>query len=99
MHTSHKLTHFLFLFIFLLGAMMSAAAQVGEAYVSDQQPGWMVVYPYYTSNSSNVKEDTFITITNISTTRTVAVHLLYGWQELRPGRYVLCSHAKCIARL
>lgn len=75
MRTSHKLTHLFLLFTFLLGAMISVAAQ--EAYVSDQQPGWMVVYPYYTSNSANTREDTFLTITNVSTTRTVAVHMYF----------------------
>lgn len=79
MYTSHKLTHFLLLSIFLLGAAVSAAAQNGfqPVNISDQQPGWMLVYPYYTSSSSNAKEDTFITITNASATRTASVHLYF----------------------
>lgn len=75
MQTSHKFTHFVLLSLLLLGALVSTSAQ--EAFVSDQQPGWMLVYPYYTSASSNAKEDTYITITNSSSTRTAAVHLFF----------------------
>ena len=37
----------------------------------------MLVYPYYTSASANVKEDSYITITNSSSTRTAAVHMFF----------------------
>lgn len=79
MQTSHKITHLLLLSIFLLGAFISASAQNSfpSPGVSDQQAGWMLVYPYYTSNSANAKEDTFITITNASSTRTTAVHMFF----------------------
>lgn len=79
MQTSHKFTHLLLLSIFLLGTLISASAQNSfpSPGVSDQQAGWMLVYPYYTSSSANVKEDTFITITNASSTRTSAVHMFF----------------------
>ncbi len=77
MKTSHKLTPLLFIVIALLGTLISTAAQTSfpAPGVSDQQAGWMVVYPYYTSRSSNQKEDTFITITNASSNTSVAVHV------------------------
>ncbi len=75
MQTSHKFTQLVLLSLLLLGTLVSASAQ--EAYVSDQQPGWMLVYPYYTSASANVKEDSYITITNSSSTRTAAVHMFF----------------------
>ena len=79
MQTSHKFTQLLFLFIFLLGTLISASAQNSfpSPGVSDQQAGWMLVYPYYTSNSANAREDTFITITNASVSRTAAVHVYF----------------------
>jgi hypothetical protein len=79
MPTSHKLTHVLLLIICLLGLRLTAAAQNSfpAPGVSDQQAGWMLVYPYYTSSSANTREDSFITITNASSTRTATVHLFF----------------------
>lgn len=79
MQTSHKLTHLLLIVIALLGTLIATSAQTSfpAPGVSDQQAGWMLVYPYYTSRSSNQKEDTFITITNASSTTTVAVHVYF----------------------
>lgn len=79
MQTSHKFTHLLLFFVFLLGTLVSASAQNGfpAINVSDQQAGWMLVYPYYTSSSANAKEDSYITISNVSVSRTAAVHLFF----------------------
>lgn len=79
MQTSRKLTHLLLIIVALLGTLISSAAQTSfpSPGVSDQQAGWMLVYPYYTSKSSNQREDTFITITNASSTTTVAVHVYF----------------------
>lgn len=79
MQTSHKSTQLLLLSIFLLGTIISASAQTSfpAPGVSDQQAGWMLVYPYYTSSSANAKEDTFITITNASSTRSASVHMFF----------------------
>lgn len=79
MQTSHKLTHFVLVVIALFGALIPASAQTSfpSPGVSDQQAGWMLVYPYYHSRSSNQKEDTFVTITNASSTTTVAVHVYF----------------------
>jgi len=93
---------FVLLSIFLLGAIVSASAQNSfpSPGVSDQQAGWMLVYPYYTSNSANAKEDSFITITNVSSSRTTAVHVLFmDGKKLCPGGYVPLSHTQCFARI
>ncbi len=79
MQTSRKLTHLILIVAALLGTLISTSAQTSfpSPGVSDQQAGWMLVYPYYTSRSSNAKEDTFITITNASSTTTVTVHVYF----------------------
>jgi hypothetical protein len=79
MHTSHKHTHLLLLVLTFLATLVPALGQTSfpSPGVSDQQAGWMLVYPYYTSRSSNQREDTFITITNASSNTTVAVHLFF----------------------
>ncbi|HEX4946337.1 MAG TPA: hypothetical protein VFZ34_06735 [Blastocatellia bacterium] len=87
MQTSHKKTSLLFTFTFtavfsflcLLSGQGTAQAQAAfpSPGVSDQQAGWMLVYPFYTSRSSNAREDTFITITNASNTVTAAVHVYF----------------------
>lgn len=87
MQTSHKGTSLLFTFTFtfvfsvicLFSLQGTAAAQAAfpAPGVSDQQAGWMLVYPFYTSRSSNAREDTFVTITNASSTVTAAVHVYF----------------------
>jgi hypothetical protein len=79
MHISHKHTYLFLLVLTLLVTLVPAAAQTSfpSPGVSDQQAGWMLVYPYYNSRAANSKEDTFVTITNASSNTTVAVHLYF----------------------
>lgn len=76
MHISHKLTHLLLALTILCCAALTGRAQDSfpASPVSDQQAGWMLAYPYYTSNAA-AGDETFITISNVSSTRTVSVHL------------------------
>jgi len=75
MRTSHKLTQIILALASLVAlAALSfgqvpilgqpgAAANIIE--VSDQKPGSILVYPYYTSNTGQNKTDTRITLTNL----------------------------------
>ena len=77
MRTSHKLTQF---FLALTALVSLAAVSFGQApvigaanppvnqiEVSDQKPGSILVFPYYTSNAQ-AKSDTRITLTNLAGT-------------------------------
>ncbi|MFN7930811.1 MAG: hypothetical protein U0Y68_23380 [Blastocatellia bacterium] len=78
MHTSNKLTR-LFVALFALVVLAAAAmAQTVDPNVtaSDQKAGAVVVYPYYNSNSQT-KADTRLTLSNLSSTQTVPVHLFF----------------------
>ncbi len=79
MQTSHKHTHILLIALAFLATLVPAAAQTSfpAPGVSDQQAGWMLVYPYYSSRAANAREDTFVTITNASSSATVAVHVYF----------------------
>lgn len=79
MQTSYKLTRLFWIILLITGIAVSASAQTSfpAPGVSDQQTGWMLVYPYYTSNSLVANEDTWITISNVSATNTAAVHMFF----------------------
>ncbi|MFN7930812.1 MAG: hypothetical protein U0Y68_23385 [Blastocatellia bacterium] len=80
MQTSHKLTRiFVALFTLIVlaaAAMAQTTADPNGILVSDQKAGSVLVYPYYNSNSQT-KADTRATISNLSSTQTVAVHLFF----------------------
>lgn len=78
MQTSHKLTR---IFVALFTLIVLAAAAMAQNVdpninVSDQKAGSVLVYPYYNSNSQT-KADTRATISNLSATQTIAVHLFF----------------------
>ena len=85
MQTSHKLTRiFLALASLVSLAAMSfgqvptvgaRGAQLNQIEVSDQKPGSMLVYPYYTSNAQT-KADTRITLSNLGQAN-VGVHVFF----------------------
>ena len=75
MQTSHKLTR-IFVALFTLVVLSMAALAQTDIKVSDQKAGSALVYPYYTSDSQT-KGDTRITLSNLHTTQTVAVHLFF----------------------
>ncbi|MBS1810999.1 MAG: hypothetical protein JST84_22745 [Acidobacteria bacterium] len=75
MQTSHKLTR-IFVALFTLIVLSMAAMAQTDINVSDQKAGSVLVYPYYNSNSQ-IKADTRITLSNLSATQTVAVHLFF----------------------
>ena len=85
MQTSHKLTR---LFLGLASLVSLAAASFGQVptvgavnppvnqiEVSDQKPGSILVYPYYTSNAQ-AKSDTRVTLSNLAPVN-VIVHLFF----------------------
>ncbi len=85
MRTSHKLTQF---FLALTALVSLAAVSFGQAptvgasanalnqiEVSDQKPGSVLVYPYYTSNAQ-AKADTRVTLSNLGQDF-VIVHLFF----------------------
>ena len=85
MQTSHKLTR---LFLALASLVSLAAvsfgqvptfgavgAPVNQIEVSDQKPGSVLVYPYYTSNAQ-AKADTRVTLSNLGA-QNVIVHLFF----------------------
>ena len=85
MQTSHKLTR---LFLALASLVSLAAASFGQVptvgagnvpvnqiEVSDQKPGSILVYPYYTSNAQ-AKSDTRVTLSNLGA-QNVIVHLFF----------------------
>ncbi len=93
MKTSHRLTQLFFALIVLLGTIVSASAQAGfpAPAFSDQQAGYMLVYPYYTSNTASAGQDTFITISNVSATNTVGVHLYFmDGQSCAESDMIIC---------
>ena len=85
MQTSHKLTR---IFLALASLVSLAAVSFGQVptvgaltdrlnqiEVSDQKPGSMLVYPYYTSNAQT-KADTRITLSNLGQAN-VGVHVFF----------------------
>ena len=75
MHPSHKLTR---IFLALASLIALAALSFGQVpilvpfgapvnaiEVSDQKPGSMLVFPYYTSSTGQIKTDTRLTLTNL----------------------------------
>ncbi len=85
MQTSHKLTRmFLALASLVSLAAMSFGqvptvgainAQLNQIEVSDQKPGSVLVYPYYTSNAQ-AKADTRVTLSNLGSSYSI-VHLFF----------------------
>lgn len=56
--------------------LSAVASYPATAEVSDQQPGSILFYPIYTSDAANPQvQDTRITMTNLSNTENVCVHL------------------------
>ncbi|MCG3159818.1 MAG: hypothetical protein JMDDDDMK_00838 [Acidobacteria bacterium] len=84
MRTSHKLAQtMLALFTLLIMASAAFAADPGLAYpatseVSDQKPGSVLFYNYYTSGAtSGATQNTRINITNTNSATSVFVHLFF----------------------
>ncbi len=79
MKASRKLTHIFFLLLLLGGMKVATFAQntFPASSFNDQHAGWLLVYPYYTSNSAIKGYDTEFTLTNVSNSKTVGVHLYF----------------------
>lgn len=85
MFTSRKLTHSFLLASLTLLSLTAAtrAADPGIPYsadgiVSDQKPGSVLVYNFYSSSASSpTTENTRFNLTNTSSARAVAVHLFF----------------------
>ncbi len=109
MQTSHKLTR---LFLGLASLISLAAMSFGQVptfgaiapitpvnqiEVSDQKPGSVLVYPYYTSNAQ-AKSDTRITLSNLGATN-VIVHLflLSGNNCQQADQYVCLTKGASIS--
>ncbi len=78
MQTSHKLTRIFVALFTLVVLSMAALAQANptDISVSDQRAGNVLVYPYYNSNTQT-KADTRVTLSNLSSTLTIPVHLFF----------------------
>ena len=78
MQISSKLTRIFAGFCTLLVLAAAAIAQPNptDISISDQKAGSFLVYPYYNSNSQS-KTDTRLTLSNLSATQTVAVHVFF----------------------
>ena len=107
MQTSHKLTR-LFLGLASLVALAAASfgqvptfgavgALVNQIEVSDQKPGSILVYPYYTS-SAQTKADTRITLSNLGATNAIVhLFLLAGANCQQADQYVCLTKGASIS--
>ena len=97
MQTSHKLTRLFFALASLVTLATMSFGQANQISVSDQKPGSVLVYPYYTS-SAQTKADTRVTLSNLGTDFSyVHVFFLAGNNCQQADQFVCLTKGASIA--